>query len=109
MWLHLHGNQITIQKTSDDDSKIHFIGILSRKTTSIRPIISPYLGRDTLLLEGVQISNKRRLENEDEDDIVHDQLKDADGSVTKTITMEIGFETSEEIEKWLQVTQDIIN
>jgi hypothetical protein len=100
---------MTIKKSSDSDSKIHFIGILSRKTTSIRPINSTELGRDCLLLEGVQIpsSSERRpsLEDEDEDII----LSTGAAGATRMVTMEIGFESGEEISRWLEVTQDLIN
>jgi hypothetical protein len=134
--LQLRGNVITIKKTSDPDSKIHFIGFLSRKTTSIRPINSAELGRDCLLLEGVQIplSSERRpstmlLEEEDEDIVLSTGTtggeegdgrghtatsgtvgRDGEGvRERKTVTMEIGFESGEEIDRWLEVTQDLIN
>jgi hypothetical protein len=110
LWLKLSGNQIRIQKGAEGDAKVHLLGTLSRHTTSIRPINSPDLGRDALLLEGVQIplDEGGKILLEDDDDAVFEEGHHSDTSIP-TITIELGFENGQEAERWLRATQDIIN
>jgi hypothetical protein len=128
LWLKLNGRQIRIQKTSESSAKVHFIGLLSRSTTSIRQINSHDLGRHCLLFEGVQVLSDQQNEIENSANSSDSQNRDSDvnifsssslSSITfnesskssgrSTVTMEIGFDNSEETEKWLRITQDLIN
>jgi hypothetical protein len=120
LWLKLSGNQIRVQKGAESDAKVHLIGTLSRHTTSVRPIISPDLGRDTLLLEGIQIPSdeQSRLLFDDQEEIILEAQHHSIGSaaahshsetIRRTFTIELGFESSQEAERWLRATQDIIN
>lgn len=95
------GNQIEIYKSPETNSKLHFVGKLTRKTTSIRPINSNDLGRHSLLFEGVEVSIDKEDDNEKND---MEYNKNA-----KTVTMEIGFENSNDMNKWLDIMLDLIN
>lgn len=85
------------------DSKLHFIGKLTKNTTSIRPINSHDLGRHTLLFEGVKVS----IDNKEDDSNERNDMEYNKHS--KTVTMEIGFETLNDMNKWLDITLDLIN
>jgi len=107
VWLGINQNRLFIRKTSELGSKVHIDALVTR-SSSVRATSNFVLGAHTLIFEDL-IDNSTSPHGDPNESIGSQDSELHIMSETGVVTVEVGFETGDDMNGWMETVQSQIS